>query len=188
MKQSRPLRIYHAAQSTRANDPAHLPTFPPSHRTRRAFTLLEVMAVAVLLGIAATIVSLRLESTTSDARLKAASTEIEQMFHMGTQEARTRKRAVDLAFDIDNARFRMERGNESEQDVRDWRLLEGTEIAALQIGVNHHASGIVRIRITPAGVALPWEIVLAKGRRQLSLRCNGITGEFSREWKEGKAP
>lgn len=146
-----------------------------------AFTLLEVMAVVVLLGIAATVVSLRLESATDRARLEATAAQIEQMFGMAAQEARTRKRPVNLVFNLPRGALRIERDKAPGEQEGDWRSFAGVSLSEVQVGATRSTVAIARVRITPAGVSLPWSASLSRGQHQLRLCCDGVTGAFQRE-------
>lgn len=152
-----------------------------SARFQLAFTLIEIMAVVVLVGIAATIVTLRLEGMSTRARLETAATQVEQTMRLAVHEARTRKRPVTLAIDAGIPRLRLERGGREPIDGG-WRALEGVTIRDVRMGgqTSRGTDGIARVRITATGVSLPWSLTLRAGELELGLLADGVTGKLER--------
>lgn len=152
-----------------------------SRPVRRAFTLLELMVVVVLLGLAATIVTFGLAGTTEPARLRAATLELEQTLRLARYRAQTRHQVTGIVFQPGSARYRLQEVRAADADDAPWRALDAvTIVAGLHPGgAVTRAGAEFAVRLTPAGVGLPWALELQAGRLRRVIWSRGIGGELA---------
>jgi general secretion pathway protein H len=136
----------------------------------RGFTLLEMLAVILLIGIATAAVSFSVSQGLASARVRAASSEL-----AGALRA-TRAQAIvhseERNFDVDT-RANTYRGARP----KDVTLPEGLRISitsAKQDRPNDHTG---RIRFFPDGSSTGGRITLQSGRRQWHVNVSWLTGE-----------
>lgn len=154
------------------------PDFAPARAAARAFTLLELLAVVVLLGLAAGGVALHLHGVTAEARLRAATVELEQALRRARHQALTRHRPVWVELQPGTGVYRTTTGAADGP----WQTLQGViiERAAFQ------AQGFpvpprddaFAVRITPAGASLPWGVALRAGSAHRVLWTDGLTARW----------
>jgi len=142
-----------------------------------AFTLVETLAVLVLLGIAATLVLLRLPGSDDGPRLRAAAQTLEQTFQLVRNQARTRRQTMMLELEPGTNRYRwLEPSGICERTP--WRQLDGVDIDAARSvsGAPVRGAAVFTIRIGPTGACPPWAARLRRGAAGRLIWCEGITG------------
>lgn len=82
-----------------------LPASAATAFRQRGFTLLELLAVIVIIGIIVTFASLSIGNRALDDRLEAESRRIEQLLRLAEDEADLKGLAIGLAFTKDGYRF-----------------------------------------------------------------------------------
>ena len=145
---------------------------PESRRATRAngFTLLEMLAVIVLVAIIATAVAISVSRGLHSARLGAASSELAAALRATRAQAIVRAKVQN--FDVDTR-------ERSYRDVRnkDIALPQGLRLSitsAKEYRPNDHTG---RIRFFPDGSSTGGRITLQSGRRQWHVNVSWLTGE-----------
>ncbi len=134
------------------------------------FTLLEMLAVILLIGIAAAAVSISVTQGLASARVRAASSELAGA--MRATRAQAIVRGQEQNFDVDT-RANSYR-NVKQQDVRLPKGLKVSITSAKEDQPNDHTG---RIRFFPDGSSTGGRITLQSGKRQWHVNVSWLTGE-----------
>ncbi len=129
---------------------------------RSAFTLLEVLVAAALIGLAATTVTLGMRGLSTKSRLLAAVSVIEDQMDRGRFLARTSGLPAWLEFDRDLSRLRVQNADRT----TDWRSVGRVTIRSV---VDRNGAEAQPIRINPVPLGRSWAVELAAGQRVLTL-------------------
>lgn len=136
----------------------------------RGFTLLEMLAVILLIGIAAAAVSISVTQGLASARVRAASSEL-----AGALRA-TRAQAIvhgqEQHFDVDT-RANTYHGARSD----DVRLPKGLKISITSAKEDQPNDHTGRIRFFPDGSSTGGRITLQSGKREWHVNVSWLTGE-----------
>lgn len=144
----------------------------PSRRGMRAFTLLEMLAVIILIGIAAAAVSISVAHGLASARINAAAGELAASLRATRTQAivhgQQRVFQVDIRQDV-------YRG----ADQRDVRLPKGLELSVTSAANDQKGGDIARIRFFPDGSSTGGRITLRSGQREWHVNVSWLTGAIS---------
>ena len=138
----------------------------------RGFTLLEILVVILLIGIAAAAVSVSVTQGLASARINAASGEIAA--GLRATRAQAIVRGSEQTFDVD-----VDAGTWSGAKRRNVHLPPGLRLAvtsALEDRADAHTG---RIRFFPDGSSTGGHIVLTSGRRQWRVNVAWLTGQVA---------
>lgn len=149
--------------------PFPVPRSPCASRAH-GFTLLEMLAVILLIGIAAAAVSISVTQGLASARVRAASSELAGA--MRATRAHAIVRGQEQNFDVDT-RANSYR-NVKQQDVRLPKGLKVSITSAKEDQPNDHTG---RIRFFPDGSSTGGRITLQSGKRQWHVNVSWLTGE-----------
>jgi general secretion pathway protein H len=149
------------------------PEFPPLHNLRRnGFTLLEMLAVIILIGIAAAAVSISVAHGLASARINAAAGELAAALRT------TRTQAIvhgeQRMFQV-NTREETYRG----ADQRDVRLPKGLELSVTSANSDQSNGDIARIRFFPDGSSTGGRITIRSGQREWHVNVSWLTGAIT---------
>jgi general secretion pathway protein H len=141
-------------------------------RRARGFTLLEMLAVILLIGIAAAAVSISVTQGLASARINAASSELAGALRATRAQAIVR--GQDQNFDLDI------RAN-TYRDVRqhDVRLPKGLRLSITSAKEDQPDDHTARIRFFPDGSSTGGRITLQSGRREWHVNVSWLTGEVA---------
>ena len=164
--------IGRAADSRAFAVPYSLFPTPYSRRAQRAtgFTLLEMLVVIVLIGLAAVAVSVSVTRGLAGARVRAASSEL-----AGALRA-TRAQAIvhanEQVFDVDT------RANSYQgASHRDVALPKGLKVSITSAKEDQPSDHVGRIRFFPDGSSTGGRITLKAGQREWHVNVSWLTGE-----------
>ncbi len=134
------------------------------------FTLLEMLAVILLIGIAAAAVSISVSQGLASARVRAASSELAGALRATRAQAIVR--GQEQSFDVDT------RAN-TYRDVkqRDVRLPKGLRVSITSAKEDQPNDHTGRIRFFPDGSSTGGRITLQSGKRQWHVNVSWLTGE-----------
>ncbi len=136
----------------------------------QGFTLLEMLAVILLIGIAAAAVSISVTQGLASARVRAASSELAGALRATRAQAIVR--GQEQHFDVDT-RANTYR-NVKQQDVRLPKGLRLSITSAKDDQPNDHTG---RIRFFPDGSSTGGRITLQSGKREWHVNVSWLTGE-----------
>jgi general secretion pathway protein H len=145
---------------------------PRLPHAQRAFTLMEMLAVIILIGIAAAAVSISVAHGLASARINAAAGELAAALRG------TRTQAIvhgqPRFFQI-NTRDETYRG----PDQRDVRLPKGLELSVTSATSDQSHGDIARIRFFPDGSSTGGRITIRSGKREWHVNVSWLTGAIS---------
>jgi type II secretion system protein H len=170
-------------------------------RRDSGFTLIELVAVVVLLGIMMAVVVTRMDHLVPEYRLRGAAREVAAALRLGKARAVATGKEVYLEVDLERGRYwllaafpkkeavekALEEGLELEakayayEPVFEQELADGVEFVDLIFSEKEKATGgRSRIRMSPFGSS-SHTIVNLRNRddRELSVKLNGFTGAVS---------
>jgi len=121
----------------------------------RGFTLVELMAVVLILGLLLTFVTLRLDSLTASSRLSASARETGSLVGVAFSSAVSSGKAKSLNFDMETGETWVGEGlnapRETAATLR--RLYEGVEFRDVQVGATVVSErGVLSLEISPLGI------------------------------------
>ncbi len=160
-------------------------------RSSRGMTMIEVLAVVLILGLSVTVIALNLDHATPTARLHASAREIGSMLEYVRNEAIVQKRYLFLIVDVENRRYRwarapeigrMDEDLERDSEYSTWKsLLRSVQIEDVTWDDGAKRSdGKFWIPFNPNGMSqgVTFHLINEDGRR-VSTEVNGLTGIVS---------
>jgi general secretion pathway protein H len=134
------------------------------------FTLLEMLAVILLIGIAAAAVSISVTQGLASARVRAAGSELAGALRAARAQAIVR--GHDQNFDVDTQANSYR--NVKQEDVRLPKGMRVSITSAKEDQPNDHTG---RIRFFPDGSSTGGRITLQSGKREWHVNVSWLTGE-----------
>ena len=136
------------------------------------FTLIEVVVVLAVLGIALVLVVGYKPPWSSGLGLKGIAAELASGLRLARSEAIISNRSVAFDLDLVGHRYRVGQGVEH-------RLPANLSIELLTIAGEQQAAGIGDIRFNPDGSSTGGRISLADGQRRMAVGVDWLTGRIS---------
>jgi general secretion pathway protein H len=143
-----------------------------SRRAQRAFTLLEMLAVIILIGIAAAAVSISVARGLASARVNAAAGEIAASLRNTRTQAIVHGQPSIFQVDVRD-------GTYSGSDKRSVRLPKGMDVEVTSATKDQSAGDVARIRFFPDGSSTGGRITLRSGKREWHVNVSWLTGAIT---------
>jgi general secretion pathway protein H len=148
-------------------------------RTQRGFTLIEIIAVMVLLTIIATVVAMSFSKSMSSAKIEAASRDLVAALRYTRGQAIVRGTQAALDIDLEHNTYQAP-GKAIVQMPKDMRL----QLVTAEIEQTGSTSG--RIRFFADGASTGGHITVFMGQRRWQINVSWLTGQVSREELAGR--
>jgi general secretion pathway protein H len=136
----------------------------------RGFTLLEMLAVILLIGIAVAAVSISVTQGLTSARVRAASSELAGALRATRAQAIVRGQEQNFDVDTHANTYRDVKQN-------DVRLPKGMRVSITSAKEDQPNDHTGRIRFFPDGSSTGGRITLQSGKRQWHVNVSWLTGE-----------
>ncbi|MCX7512638.1 GspH/FimT family pseudopilin [Frateuria hangzhouensis] len=154
-----------------ANSESRLPNPRRAKRTR-GFTLLEMLAVILLIGIAAAAAAVSVSQGLASARVRAASVELAAALRATRAQAIVKGQQQTFDLDIKNASYRAAGGKQV-------ALPEGMRLSITSAREDQPDDHTGRIRFFPDGSSTGGHVVLQQGERRWRVNVAWLTGAVS---------
>ena len=141
-------------------------------RAVRGFTLLELLAVIVLLALAMTLAGFALSRSLANARVAAAGSDLAAALRWTRSRAIASGHSTALELDLANARYRA-------ADQAPVSLPKGMQIALTTAASERIDAARARIRFFPDGSSTGGHIVLTHGGHRWRIDVAWLTGSVS---------
>jgi general secretion pathway protein H len=152
-----------------ANPPSRIPNRGHASRAN-GFTLLEMLAVILLIGIAVAAVSVSVTQGLASARVRAASSELAGALRATRAQAIVRGKEQNFDVDTSANSYRSVR-------QKDVRLPKGLRVSITSAQADQPNDHTGRIRFFPDGSSTGGRITLQSGKRQWHVNVSWLTGE-----------
>ncbi len=150
---------------------------------RSAFTLLEIMAVVVLIGIVCAGAVLRFGPVLENARLGASADQLVDFEALVRRVCQNSNQSAALRFDLQESKLEAQfvSGKQSqsadEAELRHWRAIPGVRLKNVQLPGRHFkVHNQVRVRISAEGTSPTYALCLATAREERWLVVIGRSG------------
>jgi general secretion pathway protein H len=136
---------------------------------QHGFTLLEMLAVILLIGIAASAVAISVTHGLASARINAASGELAAALRATRAQAIVHGAQRNFVLDTRDARYHGASG-------REVQLPHGMRVGITSASMDQGRDGTARIRFFPDGSSTGGRITLQSGQRQWHVNVSWLTG------------
>jgi prepilin-type N-terminal cleavage/methylation domain-containing protein len=140
-------------------------------KSRKGFTLVELMITIALLAIVATILGLNLHAYTLNRNLKSAAREIVSDFFVYRARAVSEGKTYRIAFDIDGNSYTIQPGSSTPVTRSPLAFGSDIRIIAASFGGGHTVNFLARGTVSPFG-----NIKLTNSRQSSAIIKVSITG------------
>jgi prepilin-type N-terminal cleavage/methylation domain-containing protein len=146
--------------------------------SRRGFSLIELMAVLLIMGIMAGAVALRIQNPLRKARMADVTGSLEQLDRSTRHAARQQRRAMRIVFDRSTGTIARTDDQGHPAGSGDVVLPAGYEIEHLLVVGQDITTGVAVVRCTAMGVTPTYAMLLNAGGRRQWIVVAGLTGQF----------
>ncbi len=149
-------------------------------RNRQSFTLIELAAVAVIMGIAVTMFVVKADGVTSSARLGAAARLVGSSVELAMSDAVMKREQRLVVYDLREGTVRVEkrsaRNPEETVVLAEHHLPVGVEITEVEGGETK--DGVAVIPISSSGRMAPRAVHLSSSAGEMTVEIYGLTGKI----------
>jgi general secretion pathway protein H len=141
----------------------------------RGFTMLEMIAVLLVIALAAALAPAVLSSGVSTTQHRAAAREVAQMLRLARTEAVAKRVDVGVDFDLEQRTLQMPRAT----NKRVTKIPEGIEIKLTTTAVETKNEKQASVRFYPDGGATGGRVTLKVREREFRIDIDWLTGRVS---------
>jgi len=134
---------------------------PCSLRRARAFTLVEMLAVGIILALIAALALPAADRWSPAYRLRAAALAVERRLALARALALEHDRAYRVCYDLDKAETWAEPAEPDGEPVERERLPEGVRFERVETAAVEAREGVVAVEVRPSGLVEPHAVALA---------------------------
>ena len=147
-------------------------------KPRPAFTLIELIAVIVLLGIISTAAALTFRSSLQSASSTDAIGQIKYLDSSARQRARRFNQPVEVVFDVTNSTLSRREGSKRNDESFTAALPRGFSIDQINIAGHSTFNGVASVNCSPAGLTPSYAIHLIGPNFDQWLLFAGLSGQM----------
>jgi prepilin-type N-terminal cleavage/methylation domain-containing protein len=155
--------------------------------SRRGFSLVELMAVLLIMGIIAGAVALRIQNPLRKARMADVMGSLEQLDRSTRHAARQQGQAMRVLFDHAAGTVRRTDDQGRPAGSGEVVLPDGYAVEHLLVAGQDITTGAAVVRCTPMGVTPTYALLLNAGGRRQWIIVAGLTGQFVQAQDEREA-
>jgi len=161
------------ARCSSASVPAHVagPAAWPARRRPRGFTLVELMAVILLIAIAMTIVSVSFSKSLRAAKIRAASRDLVAALRYTRGQAIVKGKSQALVLDLDENSY-------TAPGKGAVKLPEGMNLRLTTAEIEQTGANSGGIRFFPDGSSTGGNIAVLQGQREWRINVAWLTGDI----------
>ena len=136
----------------------------------RGFTLLEVLAVIVVIALATTLIATTISGGLGQARVRAAAKDLVAALRYTRSQAVVKGQSQVLTLDVEKRAYRA--------PGRDWvELPQDMRLTMLTAAQEQVGEGVGRIRFFPDGASTGGHVKLIRGETEWQINVGWLTGE-----------
>ena len=143
----------------------------------RAFTLIEILLVVLIMGIGAAAVSLSLGSSLQRRQVQDVTTGVRQFDQTSRHYARTFGQRIQLVFDLDGGRILRQQGDASAAKLSgEYVLPQGYRLAGLLVDGRQCHDGRAAIHCSDRGCSPSYAVGISDGKSTRWVLFAGLSG------------
>ncbi len=148
-------------------------------RNRHPFTLIELAAVAVIMGIAITMFIVKADALTPSARLSAAARLVGSSVELALSDAVMKREQRSVVYDLRERTVRIEKKSDRNPEeaivLAEYKLPAGVEIAEIEGAETEDGSAV--ITVSSFGRMTPHAAHLTSSAGEMTVEIYGLTGK-----------
>ncbi len=148
-------------------------------RNKRPFTLIELAAVAVIMGIAITMFIVKADGVTPSARLSAAARLVGNSVELALSDAVMKREQRSVVYDLRERTVRIEKKSDRNPEeaivLAEHSLPGGVEIAEIEGAETEDGRAV--ITVSSFGRTTPHAVHLSSSAGEMTVEVYGITGK-----------
>lgn len=139
---------------------------------QRGFTLLEILVVLAILGIALTLITGYRAPWSGRLELRGTASDIAAALRMARGEAIAQNRPIDVAVDVDGRRLQID-------TAAPRQLSPQLKLALLTAASEDRSAGTGAIRFNPDGSSSGGRIAISDGHQTIAIGIDWLTGRVA---------
>lgn len=156
------------------------PSANPRKLSSRAFSLIELMAVLIILGLIAGVVAVSVKGKDGRMRMEDVSGELRQFERQTREHARTFRRPTQLVFDLRSGKVRRVDAQGQRPQTAPMQLPRGFRLAEVKLADRSVRDGEVGLPCSSLGMTATYAVLLEGPQKQKQwFVFGGLTGEVN---------
>jgi type II secretory pathway pseudopilin PulG len=149
-------------------------------RKKQSFTLIELAAVAVIMGIAITMFIVKVDGVTSSTRLGAGARLVGSSIELALSDAVMKREPRSLVYNLKGRTMRVEKVSDLNPEepviLAEYNLPRGVEI--IEVEGAETVDGKAAVTVASSGRMVPHAAHLKSGAGEMTVEVYGLTGKI----------